>query len=194
MSCTTQNNICTGIMVCPWAHSTLYRYSLFALFNNTGCEEAIRLARAKIVRHWAHTLLFIYAVFFIILVLRCFTTYSRKFIGWDNVILDDVFSSNKLVNNHGMELCTKYEHNCVNSAVPVNSLAPSRISRVSCQKGPVRHANAWPIGPFWQDTLDIMDRHLLKAVVCYSPTYILCVYNDADGIKGIHTEHVKVYH
>ena len=27
--------------------------------------------------------------------------------------------------------------------------------RVSCQKGPTRHAYAWQIGPFWQDTLDI---------------------------------------
>ena len=33
-------------------------------------------------------------------------------------------------------------------------------SMVSCQKGPTRHAYAWPIGPFWQDTLDI---HLLCA-------------------------------
>ena len=29
------------------------------------------------------------------------------------------------------------------------------ISMVSCQKGPTRHAYAWQIGPFWQDTLDI---------------------------------------
>ena len=29
------------------------------------------------------------------------------------------------------------------------------ISRVSCQKGPTRHAYAWQIGPFLQDTLDI---------------------------------------
>ena len=29
------------------------------------------------------------------------------------------------------------------------------ISRISCQKGPTRHAYAWQIGPFWQDTLDI---------------------------------------
>ena len=29
------------------------------------------------------------------------------------------------------------------------------ISRVSCQIGPIRHAYAWQIGPFWQDTLDI---------------------------------------
>ena len=29
------------------------------------------------------------------------------------------------------------------------------ISRVSCKKGPTRHAYAWQIGPFWQDTLDI---------------------------------------
>ena len=27
--------------------------------------------------------------------------------------------------------------------------------RVSCQKGPTRHAYAWQIGPFWQDALDI---------------------------------------
>ena len=25
------------------------------------------------------------------------------------------------------------------------------ISRVSCQKGPIRHASAWRVGPFWQD-------------------------------------------
>ena len=31
----------------------------------------------------------------------------------------------------------------------------THISRVSCQKGPTRHAHAWQIGPFWQDTLDI---------------------------------------
>ena len=29
------------------------------------------------------------------------------------------------------------------------------ISRVSCQKGPICHAYAWQIGPFWQDTLDM---------------------------------------
>ena len=27
------------------------------------------------------------------------------------------------------------------------------LSMVSCQKGPTRHAYAWQIGPFWQDTL-----------------------------------------
>ena len=26
---------------------------------------------------------------------------------------------------------------------------------VSCQRGPTRHAHAWQIGPFWQDTLEI---------------------------------------
>ena len=30
-----------------------------------------------------------------------------------------------------------------------------KISIVSCQKGPTRHAYAWQIGHFWQDTLDI---------------------------------------
>ena len=30
-----------------------------------------------------------------------------------------------------------------------------QISRVSSQKSPTRHADAWQIGPFWQDILDI---------------------------------------
>ena len=29
------------------------------------------------------------------------------------------------------------------------------MSRVSCQKGSTRHAYAWQIGPFWQETLDV---------------------------------------
>ena len=29
-------------------------------------------------------------------------------------------------------------------------------SMVSCQKGPTRHAHAWQIGPFWQDTLELL--------------------------------------
>ena len=33
---------------------------------------------------------------------------------------------------------------------------------LSCQKGPTRHAYAWQIGPFWQDTLDI---HTTKYVL-----------------------------
>ena len=28
-------------------------------------------------------------------------------------------------------------------------------SKVSCQKGPTRHAYEWQIGPFWQDTLEL---------------------------------------
>ena len=31
------------------------------------------------------------------------------------------------------------------------------ILMVSCQKGPTRHAYAWQIGPFWQDTLDMSE-------------------------------------
>ena len=42
-----------------------------------------------------------------------------------------------------------------------NKAKPKRritmVSMVSCQKGPTRHAYAWQIGPFWQDTLDIWD-------------------------------------
>ena len=32
---------------------------------------------------------------------------------------------------------------------------PGANSMVSCQKGPTRHAYAWQIGPFWQDTLEL---------------------------------------
>ena len=38
------------------------------------------------------------------------------------------------------------------------------ISRVSCQKGPTRHAYAWQIGHNWQDTLDI-------SVKCTAPDW-----------------------
>ena len=31
---------------------------------------------------------------------------------------------------------------------------------ISGQKGPTRHAYAWQIGPFWQDTLDITDAYV----------------------------------
>ena len=37
----------------------------------------------------------------------------------------------------------------------VRYASSTRISRVSCQKGLTRHAYAWQIGPFWQDTLDM---------------------------------------
>ena len=35
-------------------------------------------------------------------------------------------------------------------------------SRVSCQKGPTRHAYAWQIGPFWQDNLDMWKYEFVK--------------------------------
>ena len=35
------------------------------------------------------------------------------------------------------------------------SIDKNYMSRVSCQKGPTRHAYAWQIGPFWQDTIDV---------------------------------------
>ena len=42
--------------------------------------------------------------------------------------------------------------------IKLNAFAKSiflYMSMVSCQKGPTRHAYAWQIGPFWQDTLDV---------------------------------------
>ena len=40
------------------------------------------------------------------------------------------------------------------SKVQVHNRRLYLIASVSCQKGPTRHAYAWQIGPFWQDTLD----------------------------------------
>ena len=46
---------------------------------------------------------------------------------------------------------------------------------VSCQKGPTRHAYAWQIGSFWQNTLDVafsifdINLHLIN----YPMEYIL---------------------
>ena len=33
-------------------------------------------------------------------------------------------------------------------------------SMVSCQKGPTRHAYAWQIGPFWQNTLEVWSHYM----------------------------------
>ena len=52
---------------------------------------------------------------------------------------------------------------CEQSGLPQYELLASHVetfdhiyvSMVSCQKGPSRHAYAWQIGPFWQDTLDV---------------------------------------
>ena len=46
--------------------------------------------------------------------------------------------------------------NCLNSSAQrFGGKDFKYISVVSCQKGPTRHAYAWQIGPFWQDTLDL---------------------------------------
>ena len=46
---------------------------------------------------------------------------------------------------------------------------------VSCQKGPTRHAYAWQIGPFWQDTLDksLMVRRIINKFLYLVMDYAL---------------------
>ena len=44
-------------------------------------------------------------------------------------------------------------------------------SMVSCQKGPSRHAYAWQIGPFWQDTLDM--NHCILAGCMNSMEFVM---------------------
>ena len=47
---------------------------------------------------------------------------------------------------------------------------------VSCQKGPTRHAYAWQIGPFWQDTLEITTNFDLDPQTWLYSGYVLPVY------------------
>ena len=46
------------------------------------------------------------------------------------------------------------------------------ITRVSCQKGPTCHADAWQIGPFWEE--DILDN-------CSDGNdyYLLCLFHSS---------------
>ena len=41
------------------------------------------------------------------------------------------------------------------------------MSMVSCYKGPTRHAYAWQIGPFWQDTLDVSCHMIRRSLQIY---------------------------
>ena len=52
---------------------------------------------------------------------------------------------------------------------------------VSCQKGPTRHAYAWQIGPFWQDTLDYG---------CH-PWRVMLIVCASEGDKWTHILYVK---
>ena len=48
----------------------------------------------------------------------------------------------------------KYHLN-TQSSITDRQLFATHSSRVSCQKGPTRHADTWQIGPFWLDTLEL---------------------------------------
>ena len=57
---------------------------------------------------------------------------------------------------HQMETFSELLAICAgNSPVTGTQYLKVTTSMVSGQKGPTRHAYAWQIGPFWQDTLDI---------------------------------------
>ena len=52
---------------------------------------------------------------------------------------------------------------------------------VSCQKGPTRHAYAWQIGPFWQDTLDVSTEATNALIALVIMHHAISVHN-ADKI------------
>ena len=51
------------------------------------------------------------------------------------------------------------------------------VSMVSCQKGPTRHAYAWQIGSFWQDTLGMWNIAIkLSLYGMYSRAFVISLY------------------
>ena len=50
------------------------------------------------------------------------------------------------------------------------------ISRVSCQKGPICLAWAWRVGPFWQDTVDMIKSMLSFKLRCCTAGYSSCLW------------------
>ena len=75
---------------------------------------------------------------------------------------------------------------------------------VSCQNGPTRHACAWQIGPFWQDTLAIQGEchegrcsHAVSMVTyvwerCKCRAFFLCVWLLAHrNNKGFNQKHLR---
>ena len=68
-----------------------------------------------------------------------------------NEIKVGCLGSHVLCNHHLTDTFTKQK--CSQCSEP--KWLDDHTLRVSCQKGPTRHAYAWQIGPFWQDTLDI---------------------------------------
>ena len=60
---------------------------------------------------------------------------------------------------------------------------------VSCQKGPTRHAYAWQIGPFWQDTLDIQYLYVYVYIYRVSPYAIVNNTNSKDEYRSLMQQH-----
>ena len=53
-----------------------------------------------------------------------------------------------------------------------NMTTDEKKSMVSCQRGPTRHASAWQIGPFWQDTLEIRPCRKTATQLLYSESHL----------------------
>ena len=74
-----------------------------------------------------------------------------KYCSWNHNTITEKFLYHMICNNFYLWLISTLE-----------LLVPHRhMSMVSCQKGPTRHAYAWQIGPFWQDTLDVCNSNVL---------------------------------
>ena len=67
-------------------------------------------------------------------------------------------------------------------------------SRVSCQKGPTRHAYAWQKGAFWQDTLELWISRLMKLhMIGANPAKVVWGYDSWQSLTAGNYEDYR-YH
>ena len=92
-----------------------------------------------------------------------------------------------------IQMSMKYVPNGpVNNKLLVQIMAWRRLghnSMVSCQKGPTRHAYAWQIGPFWQDTLHLWPDGLITCNEPIVSSFEKSTNSYTEIVYDMHLEH-----
>ena len=131
--------VITAAILGQWYGSTLKWKCHFYYFPVTDCTKSchfdfhINTAHLKKVCTQVHALLCFIVVWSWLILLISFKASSWH---WGNALLKQQWR----IWVNALQVSIHYMH---------------MILMVSCQNGPTRHAYAWQIGPFWQDTLDI---------------------------------------
>ena len=128
-----------------WIQSVIDYITQYSIFNFTNIYGFI----LKMFHLWLQIVLIVYLSKLIrsrrLIVVILLELEPPLWLLW-NIRLDEIFLDSF---RYGPD-CEDYHAVMVHP--PVELFIKSRLS---CQKGPTRHANAWQIGPFWQDTLEM---------------------------------------